>query len=208
MNISYFIFHFIFLGHWFILYYQQYYIWRGVCNKFTWHKPAYRINFDWLLDSPTTFIPLVWQDSYWFSIFLVLLSKTWLANWNTLTMWKVSNGDFFLVCIFLYSDWIRRFTEIFPVFSPNTGKYGPEKTPYLDTFHAGVNGQSDCLYFLRVSYKWATKICYYFKWIGTIFFMISFFLYKDDIFMKDDKLSSYDKLLLKYGSIAIHYRKI
>ena len=24
----------------------------------------------------------------------------------------------------------------FPVFSPNTGKFGPEKTPYLDTFHA------------------------------------------------------------------------
>ena len=24
----------------------------------------------------------------------------------------------------------------FPVFSPNTGKYGPGKTPYLDTFHA------------------------------------------------------------------------
>ena len=24
----------------------------------------------------------------------------------------------------------------FPVFSPNTGKYGPEKAPYLDTFHA------------------------------------------------------------------------
>ena len=24
----------------------------------------------------------------------------------------------------------------FPIFSPNTGKYGPEKTPYLDTFHA------------------------------------------------------------------------
>ena len=23
-----------------------------------------------------------------------------------------------------------------PVFSPNTGKYGPETTPYLDTFHA------------------------------------------------------------------------
>ena len=26
--------------------------------------------------------------------------------------------------------------QYFPVFSPNTGKYGPEKTPYLDTFHA------------------------------------------------------------------------
>ena len=23
----------------------------------------------------------------------------------------------------------------FSVFSPNAGKYGPEKTPYLDTFH-------------------------------------------------------------------------
>ena len=23
----------------------------------------------------------------------------------------------------------------FPVFGPNTGKYGPEITPYLDTFH-------------------------------------------------------------------------
>ena len=32
--------------------------------------------------------------------------------------------DFFLV-------------RIFPAaFSPNMGKYGPEKTPYLDTFHA------------------------------------------------------------------------
>ena len=25
--------------------------------------------------------------------------------------------------------------QYFPVFSPNTGKYGPEITPYLDTFH-------------------------------------------------------------------------
>ena len=24
----------------------------------------------------------------------------------------------------------------FPVFSPNTGEYGPEKTPFLGTFHA------------------------------------------------------------------------
>ena len=27
----------------------------------------------------------------------------------------------------------------FPVFSTNTEKYGPEITPYLDTFHAVVN---------------------------------------------------------------------
>ena len=27
------------------------------------------------------------------------------------------------------------FSPYFPVFSPNTGKYGPEKTRYLDPFH-------------------------------------------------------------------------
>ena len=27
----------------------------------------------------------------------------------------------------------------FPVFSPNTGKYGPEITSYLDTFYAVIN---------------------------------------------------------------------
>ena len=26
----------------------------------------------------------------------------------------------------------------FPVFSPKTGKYGPEITPYLDTFHGVI----------------------------------------------------------------------
>ena len=36
----------------------------------------------------------------------------------------------------------------FPVFSPNTEKYGPEKTSYLDTFHA-VN----CLGVTKVSWK-------------------------------------------------------
>ena len=46
------------------------------------------------------------------------------------------NAEFFLVCIFPHSDWIRRDTPYLSVFCPNTGKYGPEKTPYLDTFHA------------------------------------------------------------------------
>ena len=27
----------------------------------------------------------------------------------------------------------------FPVFGPTVGKYGPEKTPYLDTFHAIID---------------------------------------------------------------------
>ena len=49
---------------------------------------------------------------------------------------KCPNTEFFLVRIFPHSDWIRRDTSYLSVFSPNTGKYGPEKTPYLDNFHA------------------------------------------------------------------------
>ena len=36
----------------------------------------------------------------------------------------------------------RRDTSYLSVFSPNLGKYGPGKTPYLDTFHA-VNQNSN-----------------------------------------------------------------
>ena len=45
------------------------------------------------------------------------------------------NTEFFLVCIFPHSDWIRRNTKYLSEFSPNAWKYGPEKTSYLDTFH-------------------------------------------------------------------------
>ena len=31
---------------------------------------------------------------------------------------------------------MRRDTSYLFLFSPNAGKYGPETTPYLDTFHA------------------------------------------------------------------------
>ena len=46
---------------------------------------------------------------------------------------KCPNTKIFLVHIFSFSDWIRRDTLLF---SPNTEKCGPEKTSYLDTFHA------------------------------------------------------------------------
>ena len=47
---------------------------------------------------------------------------------------KCPNTELFLVRIFPHLDWIRR--AYLSVFSPNAGKYGPEITPYLDTFHA------------------------------------------------------------------------
>ena len=35
--------------------------------------------------------------------------------------------------------WLNLATSWISVFSPNMGKYGPEKTPYLDTFYAVIN---------------------------------------------------------------------
>ena len=57
---------------------------------------------------------------------------------------KCPNTDFILVCIFQYLTWIRIFKTQISVFGPNTGKYGPEKTLYLDTSH--------------VVYRWAPRI--------------------------------------------------
>ena len=55
-------------------------------------------------------------NSHW----LKRKSKLLIYDWNTAS--KVSKyGVFSGPC--------------FPVFGLNTGKYGPENTPYLDTFH-------------------------------------------------------------------------
>ena len=40
---------------------------------------------------------------------------------------KIVHTEFFLVCIFLYLNWIRRFTPQISVFTRNAGKYKPEK---------------------------------------------------------------------------------
>ena len=47
---------------------------------------------------------------------------------------------------FFWSVFSRIWTDTpyLSVFSPNTGKYGPEKTPYLDTFHV-VNVKTHAL---------------------------------------------------------------
>ena len=38
-----------------------------------------------------------------------------------------------------YTPYLSVFTPYLSVFSPNARKYGPEKTPYLDTFHAVIS---------------------------------------------------------------------
>ena len=46
-----------------------------------------------------------------------------------------------------------RFTKKISVFSPNTKKYGPEKTQYLDTFHVVViYEKNDCLQIFMRNY--------------------------------------------------------
>ena len=48
---------------------------------------------------------------------------------------KCPNEELFLVRIFPHLNYMRRNMKYLSVFSPNAGKYRPEKTLYLDTFH-------------------------------------------------------------------------
>ena len=48
----------------------------------------------------------------------------------------------------------------FPVFGMNTGKYGPEETPYLNTFHS-VLFTVTCLYLFTLTYPYLRCLCYY-----------------------------------------------
>ena len=69
--------------------------------------------------------------------FFILLPQKVFKNIVLLlvTVWKVSKYGVFS-------------GPYFPVFSPNGGKYGPEKTPYLDTSHTGEYRQfwDNCLW--------------------------------------------------------------
>ena len=103
-------------------------------------------------------------DVGWKRIFLHaehVFSKILLDNWDAfaisfsaikevlahgclvhVTVWEVSKCGVISGSYFPVSDWIRRDTEYLSVFSPNAGKYGPEITPYLDTFHTVRNHQN------------------------------------------------------------------
>ena len=80
-----------------------------------------------------------------------LLRTFYLVPWSFIKLRKKwPNTKFFLVGIFSYSGWIQRDTEYLSVFSPNTGKYGPEKNPYLDNFHALLLDQNKKLSVTRI----------------------------------------------------------
>ena len=60
------------------------------------------------------------------TIFAKKLSQRFDRVPNT-TGWKVSVFGLFLVLIFQHSDWIQKDAPCLSAFSPNKGKYGPEK---------------------------------------------------------------------------------
>ena len=59
-----------------------------------------------------------------------------------------------------------------PYFSPNTGKYGPEKTPYLETFHAVGGDDIDRNAFEAVNDRreYESTLCYEKVFVSKIFF--------------------------------------
>ena len=76
-------------------------------------------------DLPVKTHPAIFLLHFSRSIFhsmLLIFCKNWGLGFykKIVQREKCPNTEFFLVRIFLYSDWI----------------YRPEKTPYLDTFHA------------------------------------------------------------------------
>ena len=61
---------------------------------------------------------------FWLFLGMTYLHKIQISR--RFTAWKVSKYEVFS-------------SPYFPIFRINTGKYGPEKTPYLDTFHAAID---------------------------------------------------------------------
>ena len=62
-------------------------------------------------------------------------SEVMFENLKVTLREKSPNTELFLVRIFPHLDWIQRDTWYLSVASSNAGNYGPEITPYLDTFH-------------------------------------------------------------------------
>ena len=91
----------------------------------------------------------------------------------------------FLARIFPRSDWIRRDTEYLSVFSPNVGKYGPEKL-HTDTFYAvNLLMKKISIYHLLRKLK-ALKIQY-----PTISLMMKYFRLSLDLWKYSQKILNY-----------------
>ena len=89
----------------------------------------------WVVDKPLIIFTDYCLSTFFFWVFQEIVLVTFWSIKKDVLREKCPNTEYFLVCIFLHSDWIRRDTKYLSVFSPNARKYGPENTPYLNTFH-------------------------------------------------------------------------
>ena len=78
--------------------------------------------------------------------------STLSTSYRTVTAWKVSKYGAFSGPYFSAFG-LNKERYYLSVFSPNAGKYVPEKTPYLDTFHT-VGFSYSCHLFHEPLRKW------------------------------------------------------
>ena len=119
---------------------------------------------------------------YWIGVIQIsfpssalLYSVSWRkSDNNPMVIFQMINDFLHLHNIFSLLDvaiWEERLSEMFPntefflvrifsVFIPNAGNYGPEKTPYLDSFHA-----------VKITANW--------KYIDNIIIETSIYLFKN-----------------------------
>ena len=71
--------------------------------------------------------PHLISDSVAYRFWVIFFNKQALRE-------QCPNTEFFLVPIFLYSDWIQRFTKEISVFSPNTGHFSWSEVPLGKAF--------------------------------------------------------------------------
>ena len=72
--------------------------------------------------------------TYWFHQIHLLIFFAFLEGFLTIKTIKVSSAKRFSFDTRPYYHCVKSFQNT-GIFSPNTGKYQLEKTPYLDTFH-------------------------------------------------------------------------
>ena len=92
--------------------------------------------------------------------------------------WKIRGVSFsftFIIIARKISKYGVFSVPYFPVFSPNTGKYGPEKTPYLDTFYTVKMILTVLRSFFR-KYKSSIFQCFVFELLFLNFERLNIFL--------------------------------
>ena len=115
---------------------------------------------------------------------------------------KCPNTEFFLVRFFPHSECIPRDTPYLSVFSPNEGQYGPEETPYLDTFHAVWGWFTDPV-FWKICHNLLTKSNTHALALSTVMDYLS---YKGIVI--DDPWTSFSIFLHCYTSPIVSYYNI